>query len=151
MTTAREMEAAVHERIAGASIAIATAAVADWRPAVAHEQKVKKTDDVAELALERNPDILAELGERKNACSWSALPPRPSRSKQNAREKLRANTLDAIAVNDVGGERGFGTGENALVLLWGDDGRRDLGRGSKRELAAQLWDAIVERKNGAGR
>ena len=151
VTTAREMEAAVHERIAGASIAIATAAVADWRPTVAHEQKVKKTDGVAELALERNPDILAGLRARNDGVFLVGFAAETESFEQHAREKLRQKRLDLIAVNDVGDERGFGPGANALVLLWGDDGRRDLGRGSKRELAVQLWDAIVERKNGAGR
>jgi phosphopantothenoylcysteine synthetase/decarboxylase len=60
------------------------------------------------------------------------------------REKLRRKHLDAIAVNDVSGERGFGTGENALVLLWGEEGRRDLGRAEKDVLAARLLDAVEE-------
>ena len=72
--------------------------------------------------------------------NWSSKP------SANARDKLVRKHCDAIAVNDVGGERGFGTGANALVLLWGTDGRRDLGTGSKRELAARLWDAIVDLK-----
>jgi phosphopantothenoylcysteine decarboxylase/phosphopantothenate--cysteine ligase len=54
---------------------------------------------------------------------------------------------DAIVVNDVTDERGFGAVPNELVLLWGERGRRDLGVGSKRELAARLWDAIVELKH----
>jgi phosphopantothenoylcysteine decarboxylase/phosphopantothenate--cysteine ligase len=65
----------------------------------------------------------------------------------NAREKLARKHLDAIAVNDVRGERGFGLVDNALVLLWGGGGRKDLGSGSKRELAARLFDAILELKN----
>ncbi len=70
----------------------------------------------------------------------------------NAREKLTRKRLDAIAVNDVGGERGFGDVANRLVLLWGDEGRADLGSGSKRELAARLLDEIVRlRRERAGR
>ncbi len=61
-----------------------------------------------------------------------------------AREKLRRKHLDAIAVNDVRGERGFGTGENAIVLLWGKEGRRDLGVARKEVLAARLLDAVEE-------
>ncbi|MFY9883818.1 MAG: phosphopantothenoylcysteine decarboxylase, partial [Candidatus Cybelea sp.] len=61
-----------------------------------------------------------------------------------AREKLWRKHLDAIAVNDVRGERGFGTGENALVLLWGEEGRRDLGTAEKETLAARLLDAVSE-------
>ena len=47
----------------------------------------------------------------------------------------------------MSGERGFGEQANTLVLLWGADGRKDLGTGSKRELAARLWDAIVALKS----
>ncbi|MBV9408386.1 MAG: bifunctional phosphopantothenoylcysteine decarboxylase/phosphopantothenate--cysteine ligase CoaBC [Candidatus Eremiobacteraeota bacterium] len=146
VTTAREMDDAVRARAFEATIAIATAAVADWRPAVTHEHKVKKTDEPQTLALERNPDILANLGTNKNGLFLVGFAAETEAFEANAREKLARKHLDAIAVNDVGGERGFGTGANALVLLWGTDGRRDLGTGSKRELAARLWDAIVDLK-----
>jgi phosphopantothenoylcysteine decarboxylase/phosphopantothenate--cysteine ligase len=111
---------------------------------------VKKTDEPQSLALERNPDILAGLGAAKDGTFLVGFAAETEAFERNAREKLVRKRLDAIAVNDVGGERGFGTGENALVLLWGSDGRRDLGNGSKRELAARLWDAIVELKRGRG-
>ena len=154
VTTAREMDAAVRERARDATIAIATAAVADWRPATAHEHKVKKTDEPQALALERNPDILAGLGANKNGLFLVGFAAETQAFEANAREKLARKQLDAIAVNDVGGERGFGEQPNALVLLWGSDGRKDLGAGSKRELAARLWDAIAtlrQAQNDTGR
>jgi len=144
VTTAREMDAAVRERAPGTTIAIATAAVADWRPASAHEHKVKKTEDAPPLALERNPDVLANLGASKDGTFLVGFAAETQAFEANAREKLVRKHLDAIVVNDVGGERGFGAVPNALVLLWGEDGRKDLGSGSKRELAARLWDAILE-------
>ena len=148
VTTAREMDAAVRERAGDATIAIATAAVSDWRPATTHEHKVKKGAEPPPLALERNPDVLANLGAAKGGLFLVGFAAETEAFEANAREKLARKNLDAIAVNDVGGERGFGGVENALVLLWGSEGRRDLGRGSKRELAARLWDAIVALKNG---
>ncbi len=147
VTTAREMEAAVRERAPRATIAIATAAVADWRPAATHEHKVKKTDDPQALALERNPDILAGLGAARHAGLFLVGFAAETRDwEANAREKLARKRLAAIVVNDVGAERGFGPVDNALTLLWGAEGRRDLGAGSKRELAARLWDALLELK-----
>ena len=143
VTTAREMDDAVRERAADATIAIATAAVADWRPATTHAHKVKKTDEPQSLALERNPDVLANLGARKDGLFLVGFAAETEAPETNARRKLAQKRLDAIAVNDVGGERGFGPGPNALVLLWGEHGRKDLGAGSKRELATRLWDAIV--------
>jgi phosphopantothenoylcysteine decarboxylase/phosphopantothenate--cysteine ligase len=109
---------------------------------------VKKTDEPQTLALERNPDILAGLGAAKNGTFVVGFAAETESVEANARAKIAAKRLDAIAVNDVGGERGFGAVDNALVLLWGTDGRKDLGRGSKRELAARLWDAILELKSG---
>ncbi|HEX3549393.1 MAG TPA: bifunctional phosphopantothenoylcysteine decarboxylase/phosphopantothenate--cysteine ligase CoaBC [Candidatus Elarobacter sp.] len=150
VTTARDMDAAVRERAPHATIAIATAAVADWRPATTHEHKVKKTDDPQTLALERNPDILAELGARKNGVFLVGFAAETRDFEANAREKLARKHLDAIAVNDVGDQRAFGAVENRLVLLWGEAGRADLGTGSKRELAARLFDAIVDLKQRRG-
>ena len=144
VTTAREMDAAVQARAAEATIAIATAAVADWRPAIVHEHKVKKTAGAPQsIALERNPDVLANLGANKNGLFLVGFAAETQAAEANAREKLARKRLDAIAVNDVRGERGFGPVDNALVLLWGSDGRKDLGSGSKRELAARLFDAIL--------
>jgi len=143
VTTAREMERATLARAAGATIAIATAAVADWRPAETHASKVKKTDDAQALRLERNPDILAALGARKNGTFLVGFAAETDDHEANAREKLARKHLDAIAVNDVSGERGFGSGESALTVLWGIAGRRALPTASKRVLAGGLWDAIV--------
>ena len=146
VTTAREMAAATLERAPQATIAIATAAVADWRPQHTFAEKVKKGDEPQTIALERNPDILAALGAHKNGTFLVGFAAETHDVESYGRAKLRAKNLDAIAVNDVSGEGGFGTGENALTLLWGEDGRRDLGRASKRELAARLWDALRERR-----
>jgi len=146
VTSAREMEAAVRERAGDATVAIATAAVADWRPAITHARKVKKTESQPPIALEPNPDILAELGAHKSGTFLVGFAAETDALEANAREKLARKNCDAIVVNDVSGQRGFGAVDNALVLLYGDVGRRDLGSGSKRELAARLWDAILELK-----
>jgi len=144
VTTAREMETATLARAPAATIVIATAAVADWRPAAASRTKVKKTEAVAALALERNPDILAALGAGERRGFLVGFAAETDDHEANAREKLARKQLDAIVVNDVSSERGFGTGDNALVVLWGADGRRDLGRAAKRELAIRLWDTLLE-------
>jgi phosphopantothenoylcysteine decarboxylase/phosphopantothenate--cysteine ligase len=143
VTSAAEMAAATLARVAQATFAIATAAVADWRPAAVSATKVKKTDAAGSIALERTTDILAELGARKNGTFLVGFAAETDAHEANARTKLAQKQLDAIAVNDVAGEGGFGVGENALTVLWGTDGRRDLGRASKRALAARLWDTIV--------
>ena len=145
VTSAQEMHDAAVGRFAAADIAIAAAAVADWRPSERHEHKVKKDDRPASLELTRTPDILGAFGARKAGVFLVGFAAETQSPEQNARAKLHAKHLDAIAVNDVSREgSGFGTGENDLVLLWGDDGRRPLGRASKRELARRMWDALLE-------
>ena len=96
------------------------------------------------VRLSPNPDVLAALGERKGSSFLVGFAAETEEHEARAREKLRRKHLDAIAVNDVRGERGFGTGANSLVLLWGEDGRRDLGTAEKDALAARLLDAIEE-------
>jgi phosphopantothenoylcysteine decarboxylase/phosphopantothenate--cysteine ligase len=96
------------------------------------------------VRLAPNPDVLATLGERKGSTFLIGFAAETDDHEARGRKKLRDKHLDAIAVNDVRGERGFGTGDNELVLLWGDDGRRELGRSDKRTLAARLLDAAEE-------
>jgi phosphopantothenoylcysteine decarboxylase/phosphopantothenate--cysteine ligase len=145
VTTAQEMYDTAVPLAKDATLVVATAAVADWRPAQRHAQKVKKEGREGDetLRLARNPDILATIGKHKNGAYLIGFAAETNDVESNARSKLRAKDLDAIAVNDVSGERGFGTGENELVLLHGDSGRIPLGRSAKRELASRFWDAVA--------
>jgi phosphopantothenoylcysteine decarboxylase/phosphopantothenate--cysteine ligase len=144
IATAQELYEAALAHAVGADLAIATAAVADWRPAEHSESKLKKSGQDLTVRLEPNPDVLAALGERKRSTFLVGFAAETDEHETRARKKLRDKHLDAIAVNDVRGERGFGTGDNELVLLWGDDGRRELGRSDKKTLAARLLDALEE-------
>jgi phosphopantothenoylcysteine decarboxylase / phosphopantothenate---cysteine ligase len=144
ITTAGELYDAALKHAAGADLTIATAAVADWRPAEHAESKRKKSGNDLTVRLAPNPDVLAALAQRGESGFLVGFAAETDDHEAHAREKLRAKHLDAIAVNDVSGERGFGTGENALVLLWGEDGRRELGRADKATLAARLLDAVEE-------
>ncbi len=144
VTTAAQLYEAALERAVGADLVIAAAAVADWRPAKFSASKERKRGKDLTVRLSPNSDVLAALGERKGATFLVGFAAETEEHEARAREKLRRKHLDAIAVNDVRGERGFGTGENAVVLLWGKDGRRDLGFARKEALAARLLDAVEE-------
>jgi phosphopantothenoylcysteine decarboxylase/phosphopantothenate--cysteine ligase len=145
VVTAQELHDAALQHAVGADLTIATAAVADWRPETASEEKVKKTDADLTVRMVRNPDVLAALGERKGGRTFLVgFAAETNDHESNAREKLHRKRLDAIAVNDVRGERGFGPGDNTLTLLWGADGRRELGTASKPALAGRLLDALEE-------
>jgi phosphopantothenoylcysteine decarboxylase/phosphopantothenate--cysteine ligase len=143
VTTAQEMAETALALAPRATVAIATAAVSDWRPATTHAQKVKKSDGPQVLELERTPDVLQALGERERRYFLVGFAAETERHEEHARAKLVAKRLDAIVVNDVSrAGSGFGTAENEATVLWGVDGQRPLGRASKREIARRLWDAL---------
>jgi phosphopantothenoylcysteine decarboxylase/phosphopantothenate--cysteine ligase len=123
---------------------IASAAVSDWRPEHAASQKVKKTDEDLTVRMVRNPDVLAALGERKGGTFLVGFAAETQAHEANARQKLERKHLDAIVVNDVSGARGWGSQRNTLTVLWGTDGRRELGEASKDVLAGRLLDCIGE-------
>ena len=145
VTTAQEMHDAVMGCVAKATIVIAAAAVADWRACTTYEQKVKKTDAVEAIKLERTTDILAAVGAKKRPGMFLVGFAAETESHEvNARAKLARKGLDAIALNDVGTPgSGFGSGDNAITLLFGEDGRVELGRASKSELAGRMWTELL--------
>ncbi len=144
VTTAREMERAALARAPGATIAIATAAVADWRPAETHASKVKKTDDPQSLALERNPDILAALGARKNGTFLVGFAAETNDVEENARAKLKRKKLDMIAANQVGDGLAFDCDDNALTVIW-PGGKLEIARAPKLTVARELIAQIAKR------
>lgn len=147
--SAQEMYEAAMEHAAGADLIIASAAVSDWRPEQRADQKVKKTDEDLHVRMVRNPDILRALGERKRGSFLAGFAAETQSHEANAREKLARKHVDAIAVNDVAQNRAFGEQPNALTVLWGENGRRELGYASKTVLAARLLDCLEELMNAA--
>ncbi len=145
VVTAQEMADATLALAPHATVAIASAAVSDWRPATTYAHKVKKSDGPLALDLERTPDVLAALGAREHGYFLVGFAAETERFEEHAREKLAAKGLDAIVVNDVSrAGSGFGTADNEATLLWGAAERRVLGRAPKRELARRIWDALRE-------
>lgn len=143
--SARQMHEAMLEQARQADIVIATAAVADYRPAQVFASKLKKQGGPLTLELVENPDILREL---------AALRPRPflvgfaaetDNLEAHARAKLAAKGVDLIAANAVGAGVGIETADNALSVFWAG-GARALPRADKRVLARQLVALIAERR-----
>jgi len=149
VVTAQEMFEAAIADATGADLTIASAAVADWRPAEQSAHKLKKSDADLNVRMVRNPDILKTLGERKGGTFLVGFAAETQAHEQNALDKLRNKNLDAIAVNDVSEERGFGAVENTLTLLFSGGEREELGTGSKPLLAARMLDAISKRMEAA--
>jgi phosphopantothenoylcysteine decarboxylase/phosphopantothenate--cysteine ligase len=119
--TAEEMRQAVMKLLPQATIVIKTAAVADYRPKDAAEQKIKRSGPIA-LQLEPTADILAEVGRRKRGQIVVGFAAETQNILENARKKLASKSLDAIVVNDVSGEgMGFDSERNAVTIITQDE------------------------------
>lgn len=143
--TALEMHAAVTARSRDCDIFVATAAVADYRPAEPAGSKIKKAADTLEIRLVRNPDILAEVAALPKQPFTLGFAAETDDVEQYARGKLKDKRLNMIAANRVGGDSGgFERDENALLVLW-NGGQRTLPMMSKVELARELAMLLAER------
>ncbi|MBI1195897.1 MAG: bifunctional phosphopantothenoylcysteine decarboxylase/phosphopantothenate--cysteine ligase CoaBC, partial [Gammaproteobacteria bacterium] len=144
VATAAEMRAAVFEWVAQCDIFIAAAAVADYRPASAETQKIKKDARALVLQLERTEDILAEVARLARKPFTVGFAAETADLEAYARKKLNDKGLDMIAGNLVGDGRGFDTDDNALELFWRDGGV-SLPRAAKTALARELIQTITKR------
>jgi phosphopantothenoylcysteine decarboxylase/phosphopantothenate--cysteine ligase len=143
--TAAEMQAAV-EAEQGADVIVMAAAVADFRPKVAAEGKIKKRDGVPEIVLEATPDILAGLGVAKAPGQvLVGFAAETAELIANATSKLRAKRLDLIVANDVAAPGvGFGHDTNAVTLLRPDADPVTVDLRDKRAIARSILDVVVE-------
>jgi len=141
--SASEMLAAVMRELPGTDLFISTAAVADYRPARAAEQKIKKTSDTLELAMERTADVLATVAARSERPFVVGFAAETESVEQNARTKLLKKNLDMIAANEVGHDKAFDCEDNQLIVLT-RAGRHELARADKLTLARGLIALIAQ-------
>lgn len=147
--SAADMAAEVKRRAGEQDIIVKAAAVADYRPKYAAEEKVKKKDEELQIELERTEDILAYLGAHKKAgqylCGFSM---ETEYVIENSRKKLEKKNLDLIVANSLRQEgAGFGTETNIVTFLTRDE-ERELPILSKEAVADKLLDYIMEHRNG---
>lgn len=160
--TAAQMRAAVVAAVERADVLVMSAAVADYRPARAAAQKLKKESgggdsglgETFSLALVRTPDILGDLavllpgesaesrpGHRLVRVGFAA---ETGDLVMYARAKLAAKHLDLLVANDVSRtDSGFGSDTNKVLLFHASGEMEDLPLLSKAEVAARIWDRIV--------
>ena len=145
VTSAQEMEQAVNAAIQHCDLFIASAAVADFRPASHSEQKIKKGEsDRMTLQLLRNPDILAEVAVRPTPPFTVGFAAETEALLAHAEAKRIAKRADMIAANLVGGPvGGFGSEENRVTLLW-SGGQQEFPLMHKQALAHQLLQTIAQ-------
>ena len=146
--TALEMRAAVMERVGEADAVIASAAVADFRPAEAAPGKIKKDGAPSAIELVRNPDILAELGERDLGGVRIGFAAETSDVERHAREKLKAKRCHMVVANDVSDPAlGFGTEANRVLFVTSAD-VEDSGVIPKRAIAREICDRLARLLGG---
>ena len=144
--TAAQMRDAVLPRAETADVIIAAAAVADFRPAEAAAQKMKKDQTAPTLPLAANDDILAQLGQRKRpGQTLVGFAAETEDAAAHARQKLDAKNLDWIVANDVTQAGAGFDGDTNIVTLLGRGGAEiALPLLTKREVAERLLDTLSE-------
>ena len=148
--SAADMAAAVKGAADEQDVIIMAAAVADYRPAVVAEEKMKKKDGELSVALERTEDILAWLGAHRRPglflCGFSM---ETEHLLENSRQKLIKKNIDMIVANNLKQEgAGFGTDTNVVTLLTREE-TMELPLLSKEEVADRLLDHILAQKTEA--
>ncbi|MDQ3983125.1 MAG: bifunctional phosphopantothenoylcysteine decarboxylase/phosphopantothenate--cysteine ligase CoaBC [Actinomycetota bacterium] len=150
--TASEMRDAVFAAAPGVDVIVKAAAVADFQPDTHAEKKLKKSEGPPRVSLVPTPDILAELGERRDARKPGGIlvgfaaetEPDPDRLAALARTKLEGKKADLIVANDVGSaDSGFDVPTNRAVIA-SADAVTDVGLVTKHALASALVDRITE-------
>ena len=146
VVSARDMYEVVVERSGEMDVIIKAAAVADYRPAVTSDEKIKKSDGDMAIDMERTDDILGYLGSCKKPgqflCGFSM---ETQNMLENSRAKLRKKNLDMIVANNLKVKgAGFGTDTNVVTIITADM-EKELELMSKDEVAARLLDEILAR------
>lgn len=145
VVTAREMRDTLYELAPEADLILMAAAVADFRPSEASEQKIKKRAGTPELFLTANPDILSGLVDLAPHAVRVGFAAETGNLVEEARAKLEAKQLHFIVANDVSRtDIGFDSEHNEVTLLGPEGSTMRFPRQTKRALAVELMDLFSE-------
>jgi phosphopantothenoylcysteine decarboxylase/phosphopantothenate--cysteine ligase len=144
--TATEMFEAVKENLSQQDIVIKTAAVADYRPKIYENQKIKKSDGDINLTLTRNPDILKWIGMHKNPQQYIVgFAAETNDVMENGIKKLHNKNVDLIIVNDITSvNAGFESDTNCVTLIDKNGSKQNHAVMPKKELAYVILDYITK-------
>jgi phosphopantothenoylcysteine decarboxylase/phosphopantothenate--cysteine ligase len=143
--TGDEMYRACLEHFEKTDIVVKSAAVADYKPAQAANQKIKKTDASFTLELVKTTDILAELGKRKTHQFLVGFALETENLLENAKNKLLKKNLDLIVAN-LSNERGegFGFDTNKVIIMDRNNNLHNFELKSKEEVALDILNVIEQ-------
>jgi phosphopantothenoylcysteine decarboxylase/phosphopantothenate--cysteine ligase len=143
--SAEQMRDAVLQAFAQKDVVVMAAAVADFRPRLVAETKIKKRDGVPEIDLEPTPDILAEIATiRSDHHTIVGFAAETTDVVSAAQRKLQEKNLDLIVANDVTENgAGFAVDTNRVIIV-DKNGRQSVTSVvSKRTVAAEIWDQVI--------
>ncbi|MFU8814285.1 MAG: bifunctional phosphopantothenoylcysteine decarboxylase/phosphopantothenate--cysteine ligase CoaBC [Pseudomonadales bacterium] len=147
VVTAQQMLEAVMARIAECEVFIGVAAVADYRPALAAEQKLKKGAGGGlemSLSLVENPDVIATVARSPQRPFVVGFAAETQDALIHAREKRIRKGMDLIVVNDVSDPSiGFNSDQNQVTLIW-EGGEQQLQQSGKETIARAILQAVAE-------
>ena len=147
VVSAEEMLKATLATTEQCQIFIATAAVADYRPAEIADQKIKKSDEEISIPLMKNPDILASVAASDTAPFCIGFAAETQNIEQYARDKMSRKKLSMIIANDVSrSDIGFNSNDNAVKVFM-PRGKKEFGVMSKTNLARHLVKLIADEYN----
>lgn len=144
--TARQMHAAVIDRIERADYAVLAAAVSDYRPTTEAAQKIKKNGADRAIELEENPDILAAVAAAQGKRTVIGFAAETEKLEEHARAKLAKKGCDYIVANLVGTAAegtGFDSDENQGLILSAEGETIPLARSTKKEMARRIWKTVA--------
>ncbi len=142
--SAEDMRRAVFEHLPDASIVIAAAAVADYRPIDPQTTKIKRDKNRLTVELESTPDILAEVSRGKGRRILVGFAAETDHLADNARAKLKRKAVDLIVANDVTQQgAGFDLDTNVVSLFTRDVQEISLPPMSKVEVAGRVLDEVL--------
>jgi len=143
VVSTREMYTAVHNHFENVDVAIAAAAVSDYKPKIVAAQKIKKAEENLSLELTKTQDILLSMGEKKTHQKLIGFALETNNELAHAREKLAKKNLDFIvlnSLNDAGA--GFKKDTNKITLVY-KDSEKAFGLKSKAEVSTDILNEIV--------
>ena len=141
--SAMDMYEAVMARFDEQDIGIACAAVADYKPKFYSEQKIKKADDDLVIVLDRNPDILYNMGQKKSHQVLVGFAAETENIIENAKKKLVKKNLDMIVANNAHNMR---SSNNSATFLKKDGSSIDVPEKTKIELAVDILKEVSKLK-----
>jgi len=141
--TAAEMFDAINQELPSSTVLIMSAAVSDFMPAEKAEGKIEKSEKLL-LELKQTPDIILEIGKRKNKPFIVGFAAETGEKIERAKRKLHEKNMDMIVLNDITEDgSGFDVDTNKVVII-SREKEIKLPLMSKDSVAEEILDRLIE-------